>query len=687
MGNMNNSRDLVIALAGNPNCGKTSLFNSLTGSKQHVGNWPGVTVEKKEGRFKFEGRNIVVVDLPGTYSLGAYSEDEVVARDFILKSKPDVVINVVDSSNIERNLYLTMQILETGAKMVLAFNMMDEARNKNIEININKISKALNIPVVATVATKNEGIKELIKEAIKIGDSQQNNLFRINYGKDIEKEIRTLTEAFSEVAAITEYPTQWASLKLLEGDDYIKKYVNGKENSDIINSTLDKCIEDLIVKIGYEPDAFIIDKRYELITKIVGDSVEKEISNVESTSDKIDKWTTHKWLGIPIFAVVMFLMYQIAMTFGNGFLGGLVGTGFDALAGLVGSGLANIGTPALLQSFVTDGIIGGLGSVFVFTPMIFTMYFLIAILEDSGYMARAAYIMDKFMNSIGLHGKTAVSLIISSGCNVAGIMSTRTLDSRKDRMVAILINPFVSCSARLPVYALFAGAFFTGRKIWFFDAGGVIVFGLYVLGIAVAILMGKFLSEKVFKGEESYFVMELPPYRVPTARSVFIHMWEKSSHFLKKMSTIILGLVIIVWILSNLPMGVAPGTKDSLIGSVGAVIAPIFKPAGFGTWQAGVSLITGLAAKEAVVSTLGTVYAASNGVSLTAAIQQAFTPLTSLAFMVMTLLYCPCAATIGAIRRETNSKKWALIAVIYTCVIGWVGGVLVYQIGRLLGFH
>ena len=680
------SKDLVIALAGNPNCGKTSLFNALTGSKQHVGNWPGVTVEKKEGHFKFEGRNIVVVDLPGTYSLGAYSEDEVVARDFILKSKPDVVINVIDSSNIERNLYLTMQILETGAKMVLALNMMDEARNKNIEINAFKISKALNIPVIGTVATKNEGMQELIKQAIKIGDSEQHNFFRINYGKDIEKEIQMLTETFAQVAATKEYPAQWASLKLLEGDDYIKKYVNENDDFEKINTALEKSTENLIAKIGYEPDAFIIDKRYELISKIVQDSVKKEVSNAESTSDKIDKWTTHKYLGIPIFAVIMFLMYQIAMTFGNGYLGGLVDSGFSALGDFVGGLLASIGTPALLQSFVTDGIIGGLGSVFVFTPMIFTMYFLIAILEDSGYMARAAYIMDKFMNSIGLHGKTAVSLIISSGCNVAGIMSTRTLDSRKDRMIAILINPFVSCSARLPVYALFAGAFFAGRKIWFFDAGGVIVFGLYVLGIAVAILMGKFLSAKVFKGEESYFVMELPPYRVPTAKSVFIHMWEKSSHFLKKMSTIILGLVIIVWVLSNLPMGVEPGTRESLIGSVGSVIAPIFNLAGFGTWQAGVSLITGLAAKEAVVSTLGTVYAASNDASLTAAIQQAFTPLTSLAFMVMTLLYCPCAATIGAIKRETNSTKWAITAVVYTCIIGWVGGVLVYQIGKLLGF-
>lgn len=680
------NKELIIALAGNPNCGKTSLFNALTGSRQHVGNWPGVTVEKKEGKLKFGDRTITVVDLPGTYSLDAYSEDEVVARNFILKDKPDVVINVVDSSNLERNLYLTMQLLETGVKMILALNMMDEAKNKNIEINLSKVSKALNIPVVSTVATKGVGINELIQEAIKAYDSKENNVFKIDYGKDIEKEVKMLQTTLSECSTTLEYPVQWTALKLLENDEYIKKYIDAKENCEIISSKVQKSIENLITEIGYEPDAFIIDKRYEVIGKVVKDSVKKEIVTTENTSDKIDKWSTHKWLGIPIFAIIMFLMYQVAMTFGNGFLGGFVGSGFVLLGELIGSALDNMGIQGLVQSFVVEGLIGGLGSVFVFTPMIFTMYFLIAILEDSGYMSRAAYIMDRFMSAIGLHGKTAVSLIISSGCNVAGIMSTRTLDSKKDRMIAILINPFVSCSARLPVYALFAGAFFTGKKIGFFDAGGIVVFSLYALGIITAIVVGKFLSKNVFKGEQSYFVMELPPYRIPTAKSVFIHMWEKSSHFLKKMSTIILSLVIIVWVLSNLPAGVEPGTKDSFIGAVGSFLAPIFKLAGFGTWQATVALITGLGAKEAVVSTLGTVYAAGDGASLTAVIEQAFTPLTSLAFMVMTLLYCPCAATIGAIKRETNSRKWATAAVIYTCVIGWIAAVLVYQIGILLGF-
>ncbi len=682
------SNTLSVALAGNPNCGKTSLFNALTGSRQHVGNWPGVTVEKKEGKLKYEDKNITVVDLPGTYSLGAYSEDEVVARDFILKEKPDVVINVIDSSNIERNLYLTMQLLETGVKVVLALNMMDEAERKNIKINIAKLSKALNIPVVPTVATKNSGIDELIKEAIKLSDLKKSQLLKIDYGKDIQKEVESLEESLLECAASLEYPHSWTAMKLLENDEYIKNYIDEKENCKKMDGKLQKSVEKLITIIGYEPEAFIIDKRYEIISDVIQSSVKKEVVTIKNTSDKIDKWVTHKWFGIPIFAIIMFVMYQVTMTFGNDFLGGYVDEGFAALGTLAGDALANVGAPELLTSFITDGLIGGMGAVLVFIPMIFTMYFLISILEDSGYMARAAYVMDRFMNSIGLHGKTAVSMIIAGGCNVAGIMSTRTLDSKKDRMVAILINPFVSCSARLPIYALFAGAFFSGKKIGIFDQGGLVVFSLYALGIAVAMLVGKFFSQKVFKEEESYFIMELPPYRVPTAKSIFIHMWEKSEAFIKKAGTIILGIVIVVWALSNLPVGVEPGTKDSLLGIIGSCIAPIFKPAGFGTWQTGVALITGLGAKEAVVSTLGTVYGvAEDGVKLTTAIQQAFTPLSAYAFMVLSLLYCPCAATIGAIKRETNSTKWALTAVVYTCVIGWVAAVIVFQVGKLLGFN
>jgi ferrous iron transport protein B len=682
------SKDLVIALAGNPNCGKTSIFNELTGSRQHVGNWAGVTVEKKEGKLKFEGRDITVVDLPGTYSLGAYSEDEVVACNFILKDKPDVVVNVLDSANIERNLYLTMQLLETGAKVILVLNMMDEAKNKNVCINTKLLSKMLDVPVIETIATKGQGIEEIIKEAIKSSEGKKSSDYKIQYGKDIESEIKFIKEVLDESVGTLMYPSEWAAIKLLENDSYINKNLENTDSYEKISSTVEKSVERLINIIGYEPDAFLIDKRYEAIGAVINSCVKKDLVRNESTSDKIDKVITNKWLGIPIFAAIMFFMYQFSISFGNGVLGGIVDEAFGALGEWTGSTLSSIGTPEIVTSFLTDGIIGGLGSVFVFFPMILTMYFLIALLEDSGYMARAAYVMDRAMNAVGLHGKTAVALIIGGGCNVAGIMSTRTLESKKDRMIAILINPFVSCPARLAVYGVFVAAFFSDKNLWIFNLGGVIIFSLYVLGIVVAILVGKFLSDRVFKAEESYFVMELPPYRIPTAKSLLIHMWEKSSSFLKKMGTVILCVVVLVWAFSNLPFGVDAGSESSILGMLGSVIAPVFSLAGFGNWQSGVALITGFAAKEAVVGTLGTLYGVgSDGAGLTAAIQQAFTPLSAISFMIMTLLYVPCVATIGAVRKETNSKKWAVIVVIYTTIIGWVLAVLVYQIGKLLGFN
>jgi ferrous iron transport protein B len=682
------NKELVIALAGNPNCGKTSIFNELTGARQHVGNWPGVTVEKKEGKLKFEGRNITVVDLPGTYSLGAYSEDEVVACNYILKDKPDVVVNIIDATNIERNLYLTMQLLETGAKVILVLNMMDEANNKNVRIDAVELSKLLDVPVIETIATKGQGIKDIIKEAIKISESEKTSSYKIQYGTDVEREIESLKRATYKATTALGYPSRWTAIKLLENDAYVNKSLEQRDDYNTISSSLEKSIERLIADIGYEPDAFLIDKRYEAISEFINRFVKRDVIRNESSSDKIDKIITNKWLGIPIFAVIMFFMYQLAITFGNGFLGGLVDEAVGTLGEWLGTTLSSIGAPELLTSFLIDGIIGGVGSVLVFFPMILTMYFLIALLEDSGYMARAAYVMDRLMNAVGLHGKTAVSLIIGGGCNVAGIMSTRTLESKKDRMIAILINPFVSCPARLAVYGVFVAAFFADKKLGIFNLGGIIIFSLYVLGIVVAILLGKFLSDKVFKAEESYFVMELPPYRIPTAKGLLIHMWDKSECFLKKMGTVILSVVIVVWVLSNLPFGVEPASAESVLGIIGSFIAPIFSLAGFGNWQSAVALVTGFAAKEAVVGTLGTIYGVgSDGGALTAAIKQAFTPLSAISFMIMTLLYVPCVATIVAVRKETNSKKWAFMVVVYTTIIGWVGAVLVYQVGKLLGFN
>ncbi len=678
-------KDLVIALAGNPNSGKTSIFNALTGSRQHVGNWPGVTVEKKEGTLKYNGREITIVDLPGTYSLGAYSEDEIVARNFILEEKPDIIINVVDATNIERNLYLTTQLMEISTNIVVALNMIDEVKNKNMKINSEKLSQELGISVVETSATKNIGIKNLIEKAINLGDKKLDKSFFVDYGSVALKGIEEVKEIIARKNILVDYNPYWLAVKLLEEDQYIADKVKKYGDKDIFDYI--KRERDIITeKEGYEPEALFVDKRYDFISKAVSKTVKRSNTKEASVSDKIDKVVTHKWLGIPIFALIMFFVYQITMSFGNEFLGdGLLGGAFEGLGEKVGEAMAN--SPELLRSFVVDGIIGGLGAIVPFIPLILVLYFLISLLEDSGYMARAAYVMDRFMSSIGLHGKTAVSLIIGSGCNVAGIMSTRTLESKKDRMTAILINPFISCSAKIEVYALFTAAFFAGKKVGIFSASGFIVFCLYILGIAIAIISGKIFSSTLFKDESSYFVMELPPYRIPTLKSVLIHMWEKVSAFVKKAGTIIFAIVILVWVLSNLPAGVEPGTRNSVLGMIGSVFAPIFKPAGFGNWQAAVALVTGVGAKEAVIATMGTVYSVAEGAELTTAIQSVFTPLSAISYMVFVLLYAPCAAAIGAIRRETNSHKWAWFSVIYTTGVAYIVSVLVFQIGKLLGFN
>lgn len=675
--------DLVIALVGNPNCGKTSLFNALTGSRQHVGNWPGVTVEKKEGKLNFEGKSITVVDLPGTYSLGAYSEDEVVARNFILKAKPDVVINVIDSSNIDRNLYLTTQLLEMNANVVLALNMMDEAEAKEIKINEQKLSNSLGVTSIPTIATKKQGINELLKAAIKTANAGNFSKCKIDYGREMQGEIDSISASINECAAAIDYPAEWTAIKLLENDEYIMNHVKDKNCGSKVLSQLQKSIENITAAVGYEPEAVVVDKRYDFISEATRTSVKKSEEYNETISDKIDKIVTNRFLGIPLFAAIMFIMYQITMTFGNDLLGGYIDGAFGALGEWAAGALE--GAPELVSSFIVDGVIGGLGSIFVFLPLIMVMFFLISLLEDSGYMARAAYVSDRFMQSIGLHGKTAVSMIIGAGCNVAGVMSTRTLESKKDRMIAILINPFISCGARMPVYAIFAAAFFKGKTLGFLSTSGLVIFSLYVIGIIIAIISAKIFSKTLFKGESSYFVMELPPYRIPTAKSVFTHMWEKAGAFVKKAGTILFASVVIIWALSIFPLGVEPGTADSLIGKLGLAIEPIFRPLGFKGWEAGVALITGMLAKEAVVTTMATVWSVSEE-GLAQAIQAQFTALSAYAFMIFTLLYAPCVAALGAIKKETNSNKWVVFSIVYNTVIAWILAFLVYQIGSLLGF-
>ena len=660
----------TIALVGNPNSGKTTLFNALTGANQHVGNWPGVTVEKKEGKLKFNGVQYNIVDLPGTYSLGAYSEDEVVARDYIIKGNPDVVINVVDATNIQRNLYLTTQLLEMGTKVIIALNMMDEAKMKSINIDLENLSKSLGVPVIATVASKRKGISDLISKAASIIENGIPSDRHITYGENIDKEIKVL-EGLLE-GSIFEYPNKWIAIKALEGDKEVLKHIQNKPD-----------VTERLVYLGdkamdYELE--IVDRRYDFIGNIVKMSVHRPNESVDTLTDKIDRVVTNKFLGLPIFALIMYTVFQLTFVIGSDLFGGYVEGWIEAFAGLVSNLLVNINSPDWLISFLIDGVIGGVGSVVVFVPLIMVLYFFLGILEDTGYMARAAYVMDGIMRALGLHGKTFISMIVGFGCNVPGIMATRTLESKKDRMIALLINPFMSCGARIPIYLVFIAAFFA-------DNGGLVLFCIYAIGIIIALVMGKVFSKTLFKGESSHFIMELPPYRLPSMRSVGRDMWDKVWEFLKRAGTIIFAVVTILWILSVFPLGVEPYSQESLLGKIGTFIAPIFAPAGFGTWQASVSLFAGIAAKEAVVAILGMVYAGvGEGDALITAIQGVFTPLTAISFMVMTLLYTPCAAVIATVKKETNSYKWAGFMVVYTFLIGWVGAVLVYQIGSLLGF-
>ena len=705
-----------IALAGNPNVGKSTLFNRWTGMRQHVGNWPGKTVEKKEGTFKYKGQEIEVVDLPGNYSLTAYSVEEVVSRDYIVDEKPDVIVNVIDAANIERNLYLTVQMMELGANLVLALNMNKFAREKGLKINKKQLSQLLGVPVIEIEAVDDTGSEELLKNIVKSSQAPNIVLDRLEYGNEVSEHIQEIQEILDEDVPGLDAPSSWIALKLLEDDPEITKKIEESGNGQRVLKNVKKMQRHFNDVFGDDADAAITDARYGFIAGLVSESVKKPKIDKVTRSDMIDRIVTHKYLGIPIFLLIMWLTFQITFTLGDP-LGGYIEEAFGWLGSTVA---ANMGE-GFLTSFIVDGVIGGVGGVLVFVPLIFILFLVLSVLEDSGYLARAAFVMDRFMHKlVGLHGKSFIPMILGFGCAVPGIMATRTLENERDRLLTMLIVPFMSCSARLPVYALIVAAFFSAYQGW-------VIFSLYLLGIVVAIIVAAIFKKTIFKGMSAPFVMELPPYRIPTVKGALIHMWERGVLFLKKAGTVILALSVVIWALSSLPVGVEYASQDSITGQIGTTLAPVFAPLGFGEWQATVAIIYGFMAKEVVVSTFGILYGigedsggeataveaapdeqvsseTSEGSSIEAApageeeaapeedpgfiavMQELFTPLSAYAYMVFVLLYIPCLATLATIRRETNSWKWPGFAAVYTFGVAYVVSLVVYQGGLLLGF-
>ncbi|MDO5822695.1 ferrous iron transport protein B [Methanosphaera sp.] len=663
---------LKFLLAGNPNVGKSTIFNHLTGMKQHVGNWPGKTVEQKSGSFEFDNYDIEIIDLPGNYSLTPYSVEEQVSRDAIIHEENDAVINVIDAENIQRNLYLTLQIMETGANTILAVNLLNYAEDAGFKINLKKLEETLGIPIVVVDAREGTGLNELVRATIKAANHPKDCSSRLTYGFELDDHVNEVKGLFPNLK-IGSAPDSWTAIKLLEGDDEvidIAEKSSDKQNLQKVNNIrrhLEGILNDNV------DDAFI-NARYAEIDSIMKNCVKKPGAGKKTLTDKIDDIVTNRILGIPIFLIVIYGVFQLTYTIGGPFQD-LIDEAFtmliDSITPILGDGLAS--------SFVLNGVIGGVGSILTFIPIIFILFFLLSLIEDVGYLARAAFVIDRAMYKImGLSGKAFIPMILGFGCDVTGIMATRTLANESDRISTMLALPFISCSARIPIYALFTAVFFVSNQ-------AEITFGLYILGMIVAIIVARLLKRTAFSEESAPFIMELPPYRLPTLKSAGLHMWERGSLFIKKAGTIILGTSIIVWLLGNLPPGVEEGSVQSIIGMFGNIIAPIFAPLGFGFWQAAVALVFGIMAKEIVVSTFGTLFGVGED-GISTVLPSLFTPLSSLSFMVFTLLYVPCFACLGAIKEESNSWKWMGVCVVTCCVIAYIMAFIVYQGGLLLGF-
>jgi ferrous iron transport protein B len=720
------TKKITIALAGNPNSGKTTIFNNLTCARQKVGNWPGVTVEKKEGTATYNGYSIRVVDLPGTYSLTAYSQEEIIARNFIIEEKPDLVVNVIDASNLERNLYLATQLIDLGVKLVFALNMVDQAQSRGQLIDHEQLALLMGVPFIPTVGTKGRGTKELLESIVKVAEDRESitRHIHINYGRELEEEITKLQGAIRADGSITdEHFTRWLGIKLLENDEEVYKEIEKNPHKETILIQLEQSKARIQHILRDDAEALIADCRYGFIHGALKETLRQTRKDRRYLSDQVDMVLTNRLLGFPIFIFFIWAMFQFTFTIGK-YPAQWIDAGVRLLAHFINVLMGE----GLLRGLLVDGIINGVGGVAVFLPNIFILFFCIALFEDTGYMARCAFIMDKVMHTLGLHGKSFIPMIMGFGCNVPAIMATRVLESRRDRILTILIIPLISCSARLPVYVLIAGALFGARA-------GNVIFSLYIIGIALSIIMGQIFKRTLFKGEIAPFVLELPPYRLPTLKGIVIHVWERGSIFIKKMGGVILVGSIVVWALSTFPRNIdysrnyageerriqeecaiaiqraapekaallATGRdqkiaevenlrkrefqEKSYLGRLGKTMTPVLRPLGF-DWRAGVALLTGFVAKEIVVSTFGVLYQAKEGeeasATLRPAIQQAMTPLVGYAFMIFVLIYTPCLATVAAIRRETGSWQWTAFAVGYALCLAWCLAFVIFQGGMLL---
>jgi ferrous iron transport protein B len=707
---------LRIALTGNPNSGKTSLFNRLTGATQKVGNWGGVTVEIKEGTARFGKDQVTIIDLPGTYSLCTCSMEEQVARNFIVDEKPDVVVDVIDATNLERHLYLTVQLLELGVRPVLALNMWDEVKSKGLDINTELLSKLLGLTIVPTNARTGEGVQELLAAAVKQGSDKINISadFAVRLPDELETaviQLKTEVEALGEI----KYNRRWLALQLFEQDRQIESIIRGLPQGNQVLTLRDRLLQSLSKMLGDLPESYIAESRYGFIAGAVKETVKQTRPNRVEISDQIDSVVTHRFWAYPIFILFMWALFQATFKLGE-YPMGWIESLFDWLQGVVSSSLPQ----GVLRDLISDGIIAGVGGVIVFLPNILILFLGISIMEDTGYMARAAFITDKLMHRIGLHGKSFIPMIMGLGCSVPAIMAARTLESRKDRIKTILLTPLVSCSARLPVFVLFAGALFPHH------AANVVFLFQVVFGFGAFILMGFVFKHTLFKKEEDYpFVMELPPYRMPTLQSILIHMWQKTEHYLKKMGGVVLVFSVILWWMGAYPKAPeiesqfdqkieaaklvhtvsddekseqiqklqsqkhAAVMEKTYIGRIGRFIEPVVKPFG-SDWRGAVSLVTGFVAKEVVVSSMGVLYAVGDEVDeqsegLRMVLKENFTPLSAFSFMLFVLLYIPCVVALITVIRELKNWKWSLFSVGYQLLLAWTAATLVYQVGKIAG--